>query len=253
MTRGATRAFRVSYRGNIVDFCPPPKPRFVGGDVMKWFRTAFPTLLLLVGCGQGLTPPSATPQSSASPDRVTQLMNEEASKPKFDGIVQGVHIAPEDVLTAKGAPPLAPCATPARDLEPTAITDLDFVVTRPPAPPYVVRKINGPLKVACGEVATWVGYGYDLATPFGDGSVSVARRRLSKLEIGRTASAGRIGTDEINGKPAIVIRALDSSGIGSTEIIIVEDSSLDPWGRVLLLSSEWVTLEELRAIASGIK
>jgi hypothetical protein len=214
--------------------------------------TAF---VVLAGCGRA--GPSgqvlATGETTPSSAYITQLQREEAAKPKFDGVIQGIHFVPEEVLSANGPPSMAPCPTPARNLEPTVVTDLDFVVTRPPSLPYVIKKVTGPTKIACGTVATWVGYSYELSTPFGDGFVSVAHRRLSRFEIGRTASPERVSSSGINGRPAVVIKPLDTSGVGNAEIIIVEDSTLDPWGSVFLLSSEWVTLDELRATAEGIK
>lgn len=206
-----------------------------------------------VGAAPGLIRGPSPHQAEV--DRTTFLINEDSRKPKFDGLVHGWRIAPEDALAASG---VADRNLAQLDCEPTPAgaetqTNLDVVLGYFPTA-LKVESSTGPNKWVCGSKGLSVSYDYNVSGPLGAGGIWVERALWGRRSQVLSAATDKVEAGEISGHPAIFIHPLDnSSGLGLAEIIVIEDDTGPKFRILRLTSNDAVSFEELVKIAGAVK
>ena len=172
------------------------------------------------------------------------LINEEATKPKFEGELLGFFLGPRDgEIPEKFVTYEELCGSqPTVQVAWDKAVDLDLSLVLPKPFELNTNSLNTGV-VACGDAIYAARWEYTALRPDGNfGSLFVARSRFKYEEF--DVSAGRVNASEIGGVPAIVIGPLTPNGLGSIAGVIFPGESV-----TTVLRSSGVSDEELLEIA----
>jgi hypothetical protein len=186
--------------------------------------------------------PGSRPGGAHGPlARAEQLasLRQDARAPRADLTIHGWRIAPPATI-AREAPSARAC-DPRWTRDPG---DLDFV------PPDGAA---GPDRSACAGRPMSVAYSLGVDTPYGEGTIDVARMRWDRPAFPVDAPGTRVEAARVAGRPAILVRALDPSGFGLAELLVIEVATFDPYATVLHLAGSNVGAPALVATAEAIE
>lgn len=215
----------------------------------RWF---IPIVLFSVGCAAGVQGPAPTPTVSTERLNSTEssvLVATDEAKPRFDGRIGGIRIAPEQTISRERRVE-RPCQ--AVDVDADTPTDLDFTVTSRPAG---YRTEGFKAKTVCkgSSFGIWTSIRYEVQSTYGSAWVGVARERVVELEVAISVPQDRVKEGAVGGRPAIFVMPIHESGLGRSAIIFVEDKTLDPYGQLLMVEAEDYSFDRLIDVAEGIR
>jgi hypothetical protein len=208
-------------------------------------------------CGEGRAqPPTATPARSqwvppaptvppplAELDRLRQ---EEASKPKFEGVLNGIRIYAPDAPPEDQ--PESPCigAKPEEveypDMSAVAGTPLEIVPAYLPAGAEEQPPTFGPV-VVCRGIVAWVERAWWIP---GKGDFNI-RRRQGEHAAAIAVPAERLSAATIGGKPAVLKKPL-VEGYDSAAVYVAEDFGMT----VVSGAALGLSMDEMVKIAEGL-
>jgi len=174
-----------------------------------------------------------------------RLRQEEAAKPKFEGVVNGIHIYPTDAPAAARRKDACSDAKASEvreiSLDAVAGTPMEITPTYLPAGAEEVAPFSAPL--ACGGTVVYVERQWSVRNR--DANFFVIRRQ-GEQAIGEDASAGRISAATVGGKRAVLVEPLTPAGYGYSGVIVAEDFGLTT------VTAFGLALEETVKIAEGL-
>lgn len=95
---------------------------------------------------------------------------------------------------------------------------------------------------------------YPIATAFGESTLAVQRLRWTPRKFPLEAAEDRVSSGTINGQPAVFVKPVDlGTNFGRSEILVIEDDTLDPYATVLHLYARDIAWAELLRIAEGAR
>jgi hypothetical protein len=186
-------------------------------------------------------------QTEAQPDirlEWERIRLEEAAKPRFEGVVNGIRLYGPDADAAvqrKDA-----CSEASRDevehltMSDVAGTAMDIVPTYLPAGAEEVDPMSPP--VACRGTLVSVERWWVIR---GKGNFFIARRQ-GEQAIDTDASADRVSPTTVGGKRAVLIKSLTPEGYGQSAVIVAEEFG------ITIVSAFDLPLEETVKIAEGL-
>lgn len=174
-----------------------------------------------------------------------QLMQEEAAKPRFEGVVNGIRLyslAAGPALQRKSACSDAkPEEVEHLTLSAVAGTPMEIIPTYLPPGAEEVDPMWPP--VACKGIVVSVQRDWIIR---GKGHFYVSRRQ-GEQAIASDASADRVSAATVGGKPAVLVAPLAPDGFGPSVVIVAEDFG------ITIVSASGLPLEETTKIAEGLK
>jgi hypothetical protein len=183
----------------------------------------------------------------------SRLMDQEAAKARFNGIVHGWRLAPRDALEAEGiARRNLSLDCESRPAGAETPTQLDFKVTYFPAG-TTIENSSGPSKWVCGARGLSVVENYNLDTRYGVGGLRIERFVVGRRALSMYAANDRVQASVIDGKPTILIRPIDEeSGLGESMIIVIEDD-VAPEFVILRVIADEVPFSEVMKVVAGVR
>jgi len=184
----------------------------------------------------------AQPDIMAERDRLTQ---EEAAKPRFEGVVNGIRLyslTSDTAVERKDA-----CSDASRDevehltLSDVAGTPMEIIPTYLPPGAEEVDPMWPP--VACKGIVANVQRDWIIR---GKGHFYISRRQ-GEQAIDIDASADRVSAATVGGKPAVVEAPLGPDGFGQSMVIVAEDFG------ITIVFADGLPLEETVKIAEGLQ
>jgi len=174
-----------------------------------------------------------------------QLMREEAAKPRFEGVVNGIRLyslAAGPALQRKSACSDAkPEEVEHLTMSAVAGTPMEIIPTYFPPGAEEVDPMEPP--VACKGIVVSVQRWWIIR---GKGDFYVSRRQ-GEQAIAIAASADRVSAATVGGKPAVLVAPLAPDGFGLSTVIVAEE-----FGLTLVVGLD-LPLEEIVKIAEGLK
>jgi hypothetical protein len=187
-------------------------------------------------------------QTEAQPDIVAerdQVTREEAAKPRFEGVVNGIRLYPVSAGPAVQRKDACSDAKPeeAEELTMSAVagTPMEIIPTYLPAGAEEVDPMEPP--VACKGIVVNVQRWWMIR---GKGDFYVSRRQ-GEQAISSDASAERVSAGTVGGKPAVLVEPLTPEGYGQSAVIVAEDFGLT------IVVAFGLPLEETVKIAEGLE
>ncbi|MCJ7509550.1 MAG: hypothetical protein MUP14_01495 [Dehalococcoidia bacterium] len=182
----------------------------------------------------------AQPDIMAERDRLTQ---EEAAKPRFEGVMNGIRLYSTD------GDPAAERKSACTDANPEGIamsavvgTPMEIIVTY--LPPGAEEVAPMWPTVACGGTVASVERDWVIRDR---GSNFLIIRYQGEEAIDSSASADRVSAATVGGKRAVLVKPLTPDGFGRSTVIVAEDFGLT------IVSASGLSLEETIKIAEGLK
>jgi hypothetical protein len=205
---------------------------------------------LLWGCTGGNqaepspTPVEPEPTSDLFLER-DQLMQEEAAKPRFEGVVNGIRLyslaAGLDLQRKDACWGAKPEEIEQLTMSAVAGTPMEIIPTYLPPGVEEVDPMESP--VACKGIVVSVQRHWIIR---GKGDFFITHRQ-GEQAIQVDTSADRVSTATVGGKPAVVVAPLAPDGFGPSVVVVAEDFGLTS---VVALD---LPLEETVKIAEGLK
>jgi hypothetical protein len=187
-------------------------------------------------------------QTEAQPDIMAerdQLMQEEAAKPRFEGVVNGIRLysldAGADVERKDACSDAKPEEVEQLTMSDVAGTPMEIIPTYLPPGAEEVAPMEPP--VACKGIVANVQRWWTMR---GKGDFYVSRRQ-GEQAIASNASADRVSAATVGGKPAVVVAPLAPDGFGQSTVIMAEDFG------ITIVFADGLPLEETMKIAEGLK
>ncbi|MCJ7509549.1 MAG: hypothetical protein MUP14_01490 [Dehalococcoidia bacterium] len=184
----------------------------------------------------------AQPDIMAERDR---LMQEEAAKPRFEGVVNGIRLyslaSGADVQRKDTCSDAKPEEAEELTMSDVVGTPMEIVPTYLPPGAEEVAPMEPP--VACKGIVVSVQRWWTMR---GKGDFFITRRQGEQaMQI--DTSADRVSTATVGGKPAVVVAPLAPDGFGPSVVIVAED-----FGLTYVVGLD-LPLEETMKIAEGLK
>ena len=207
------------------------------------------------GEGRGQSPTATVTRSQWVPPAPTvppplaeleRLRQEEASKPKFEGVLNGIRIYSPDAPPEDQ--PESPCigAKPEEvgypDMSAVAGTPLEIVPAYLPAGAEEQPPTFGPV-VVCRGIVAWVERAWSIP---GKGDFNI-RRRQGEHAAAIAVPAGRLSAATIDGKPAVLKKPL-VEGYDSAAVYLAEDFGMT----VVSGAALGLSMDEMVKIAEGL-
>jgi hypothetical protein len=187
-------------------------------------------------------------QTEAQPDIIAerdQLTREEAAKPRFEGVVNGIRLysldAGPDVQRKDACSDAKPEEAEELTMSDVAGTPMEIIPTYLPPGAEEVAPMEPP--VACKGIVVNVQRWWAMR---GKGDFYVSRRQ-GEQAIASNASADRVSAATVGGKPAVVVAPLAPDGFGQSTVIVAEDFG------ITIVFADGLPIEETVKIAEGLK
>ena len=191
---------------------------------------------------QWVPPAPTVPPPLAELDRLRQ---EEASKPKFEGVLNGIRIYPPDAPPEEEPKSACTGAKPEEvqhsDMSAVAGTPMEIVSTYLPAGAEEVPPTFGP--VVCKGIVAWVERSWWLP---GKGDFNIRRSR-GEHAAPISVPAERLSAATIGGKPAVLKKPL-VEGYDSAAVYLAEDFGMT----VVSGAALGLSMDEMVKIAEGL-
>jgi hypothetical protein len=214
---------------------------------LRWRLAAIVALLAisiaLAACfaSQGDEPPEGVSDIRLERD---QLTREEAAKPRFEGVVNGIRLyslsAAPDVQRKDACSDAKPEEAEELTLSDVAGTSMEIIPTYLPAGAEEVEPMEPP--VACKGIVVSVQRWWIIR---GKGDFFITHRQ-GEQAIQIDTSADRVSAATVGGKPAVVVAPLAPDGLGPSAVIVAED-----FGLTYVVGLD-LPLEETMKIAEGL-
>jgi len=187
-------------------------------------------------------------QTEAEPDIIAerdQLTREEAAKPRFEGVVNGIRLysldAGPDVQRKDACSDAKPEEAEELTMSDVAGTPMEIIPTYLPPGAEEVDPMWPP--VACKGIVANVQRDWIIR---GKGHFDISRRQ-GEQAIATDASADRVSAATIGGKPAALVAPLAPDGFGQSAVIVAEDFG------ITIVSADGLPLEETVKIVEGLQ
>lgn len=187
-------------------------------------------------------------RTEAQPDIMTQrdqLMQQEAAKPRFEGVVNGIRLYSLDAGPALQRKDACSDAKPeeVEQLTMSAVegTPMEIVPTYLPPGAEEIPPMWPP--VACKGIVVSVERDWMVR---GKAYFSISRRQ-GEQAIAIDASAERVSAATVGGKPAALVKPLAPDGFGYSMVIVAEDFG------ITIVSDDGLPIEETVKIAEGLQ
>jgi hypothetical protein len=187
-------------------------------------------------------------ETEAQPDIIAerdQLTREEAAKPRFEGVVNGIRLyslsAGPDVQRKDACSDAKPEEAEELTLSDVAGTSMEIIPTYLPAGAEEQSPMEPP--VACKGIVVSVQRWWIIR---GKGFFLISRRE-GEQAIDTDTSADRVSAATIGGKPAAVVAPVAPDGFGPSMVIVAEDFG------ITIVFADGLPLEETVKIAEGLK
>jgi hypothetical protein len=189
--------------------------------------------------------PTATPTVPAPLAELERLRQEEATKPKFEGVLNGIRIYSPDAPAEEQPKTACTGAKPEEvehpDMSAVAGTPMEIVPTYLPAGAEEVPPTFGP--VVCKGIVAWVERSWWLP---GKGDFNIRRSR-GEHAAPISVPAERLSAATIGGKPAVLKKPL-VEGYDSAAVYLAEDFGMT----VVSGAALGLSMDEMMKIAEGL-
>ena len=187
-------------------------------------------------------------QTEAEPDIIAerdQLTREEAAKPRFEGVVNGIRLysldAGPDVQRKDACSDAKPEEAEELTMSDVAGTPMEIIPTYLPPGAEEVDPMEPP--VACKGIVANVQRWWIIR---GKADFYVSRRQ-GEQAIATDASAERVSAATVGGKSAVLVAPLAPDGFGQSAVIMAEDFD------ITIVSGLDLPMEETMKIAEGLQ
>jgi len=187
-------------------------------------------------------------QTEAEPDIIAerdQLTREEAAKPRFEGVVNGIRLysldAGPDVQRKDACSDAKPEEAEELTMSDVAGTPMEIIPTYLPLGAEEQPPMWPP--VICRGVVAYVDRVWIVP---GKGDFFIIRYQ-GEQAIDIDASAGRVSAATVAGKPAVLVAPLAPDGFGPSTVIVAEDFG------ITIVFADGLPLEETVKIAEGLQ
>ena len=187
-------------------------------------------------------------QTEAEPDIIAerdQLTREEAAKPRFEGVVNGIRLYSTDTEAAVQRKSACTDAKPEEvehvTMNAVAGTPMEIIPTYLPLDAEEQPPMWPP--VICRGVVAYVDRVWIVP---GKGDFFIIRYQ-GEQAIDIDASAGRVSAATVAGKPAVLVAPLTPDGFGQSAVIVAEDFG------ITIVSADGLPLEETVKIAESLQ
>jgi hypothetical protein len=174
-----------------------------------------------------------------------QLMREEAAKPRFEGVVNGIRLYPTGAEPAVHRESACNYVKPEEleyvTMSEVAGTPMEIIPTYLPAGAEEIAPMWPPM--VCKGILAYVDRQWVIR---GKGDFFIIRYQ-GEQAIDISASADRVSAATVDGKPAALVAPITPDGYGQSMVIVAEDFG------ITVVSAFGLPLEETVKIAEGLK